>query len=440
MRSFSRMFSTPLRAGGVLGSIFGFVSDFLQPIAPVGYYLSCFCLAFLFIIICIKLIPVLDGFLKNRYESVWFLPLALTLVVFSGLLATANFVSETFGEDNKGVISSHVPALEQIQLNLVVGQYKTFAPEALRTKGSLGDVQGGPNLPAIRFEDKSDKDSLGQDFEPNSPTIRVKDKSDDALLGQDSSIKPAEGTVEDVSEEMDYGTVEQLNESLIVGDIEGIENFLASGGDLTLLKSPLPEFNGYGDSIIINAIKNNHMTIDKVLNYLVKEGVIRLEDLFVVCPYSGEGNKFWQEINKVESEKIVKENNDSYKLANRKYRKELRTARLEAISQIPCNAFDGDDDISRCEEKRKERIELILSNKGISEPKMNDHLRVNPYNSSPSMAKNTLYNEAVIAGNSMAIKFLKNSGVTLSKDGIFVLENGTTIPVPLNKTYLKADL
>ena len=96
-------------AFGILGAIGGFISDVLEPLAPVAKYLFGFCLAASLLLLFILL---LSAAWRRRLLPAF--ALSVTGLLVSGVL----LVLQTGDAESKGVLASHIPAIEQLQTGL----------------------------------------------------------------------------------------------------------------------------------------------------------------------------------------------------------------------------------------------------------------------------------------------------------------------------------
>src|SRR5690554_1273787 len=91
MKSFvQRNLGFPLKAGGVLGGITGFVGDVLQPIAPFGFYIAAFCVVVLLVIL-LSPNSAIKSDLSSRFSDYWYGTSASSLISFSLLAYTRSY-------------------------------------------------------------------------------------------------------------------------------------------------------------------------------------------------------------------------------------------------------------------------------------------------------------------------------------------------------------
>ena len=111
---FNQLKNTPL-VPAVIG-LFGFISDFLTPLAPFSSYLF-FISAFLIVLIII--IMLVKTSLQEKIAPIF--TLLITLFILSGVLFA---LQENTNTDSKeyGVLASQIPALKTLQSSLGVIQ------------------------------------------------------------------------------------------------------------------------------------------------------------------------------------------------------------------------------------------------------------------------------------------------------------------------------
>ncbi len=98
-------------AGGYMG-LFGFIADFLSPIAPFSSYLF---FASAFMVVFILIIMVVKSTLQEKIAPA--LVVSITLLVISGSLYAVQEEPET-GSTNYGVLATQIPALQTLQSSL----------------------------------------------------------------------------------------------------------------------------------------------------------------------------------------------------------------------------------------------------------------------------------------------------------------------------------
>ena len=124
MENIKRNLAVPLQTGGVIGGVFGFVGDVLQPVAAIGAMLAVAGVIVLLISLCLKVIPPIDSSLKNKFANYWYAPFALTIILFSAVTYGAYLISDKYGEDGNGVMASYVPGIDKLQESLGIVEKK----------------------------------------------------------------------------------------------------------------------------------------------------------------------------------------------------------------------------------------------------------------------------------------------------------------------------
>lgn len=136
MIDLKRIFAQPLKVGAILGGVFGFISDFLQPIAEVGYIIATGCVVAILITLIMKIISPVDNFLYKKYSNVWYAPMFFTLVIFSAFLIAANYASLHIGKNQQGIIATKSTFISKIQKNLMTIEESLSEIQELQKEGN----------------------------------------------------------------------------------------------------------------------------------------------------------------------------------------------------------------------------------------------------------------------------------------------------------------
>lgn len=113
-------FSTPIKIGGILGEVFGFVADVLKPLADIGHYF--FIAGFIAILISLILysVPFCNKPIKLLLKDYWYAPFFITVTIFSTLLLVSNYASKEYGDPNRGYIAKNVFIFEKLQNDIFI--------------------------------------------------------------------------------------------------------------------------------------------------------------------------------------------------------------------------------------------------------------------------------------------------------------------------------
>lgn len=221
MKSFvQRNLGFPLKAGGVLGGITGFVGDVLQPIAPFGFYIAAFCVVVLLVSLLLLISPF-NSDLSSRFSDYWYAPFASALIIFSILSYGANYYSESNG-DGHGVLAANIPAVDRLQQELGLIQAR------------LNDISENTKETAENTAKIAD----------NTADISKEVEESNTILG---GVKKE--TSDDPRKELSNMGVnwsrESLYDAVLSGDIKVLTLFIAGG---MTSKDAFHSFNGYAFS------------------------------------------------------------------------------------------------------------------------------------------------------------------------------------------------
>lgn len=231
-KSIHRVFFSPLKVGGILGGVFGFISDFLQPLAPVGYMIAFTLFIFILITLVLKVIPSANQYFYSTFPHVWYAPLLVTLIVLCSLLSLSNFFSEKYGEKNKGIAATAIPFVGEVQERLI----------------SIDERLGRIERQQVVSDSKIDVIREGQN------TIS--------------------GTM--------HLNIHTLKQAVLSGNLEAVKEFHRLGGDLNVVSDPFPGEMGDGEAIVISLVKNKHKSVIPILAYLENSGAFDINYLFPV--------------------------------------------------------------------------------------------------------------------------------------------------------------
>ncbi len=237
--------------GGVLATCAGIITDVLTPLSSLGVWAA-------MVMIGLGLTVMLIGSLKpkafenadNALRDLWYVPLAVSLFISGGVIASLYQFNKTNG-NNQGQIASKVSVVSDFQKQV----------------GLLEEI------------DRTLKESLIV----QKQNLTVQKQSLDQHIGirEDS---------QELSKTLSF-SLDALYDALLRGDVGKLKRFKANGenlGDIYIARNMVEA------PLILMAIRHNTRDIDNVLAYLHSERVLDFSASNKIKPaYSAAYNTFW---------------------------------------------------------------------------------------------------------------------------------------------------
>lgn len=117
MQKLKSGFKLTATLGLAVSSLFGFISDFLYPIAPFAIYLFLLSISIFAISVFVRFIPKFNNYIETSIPDYWYLPVAATLIVSSAVfLFSYNLSNER--SDEGGFLASEFGIFERMQQDI----------------------------------------------------------------------------------------------------------------------------------------------------------------------------------------------------------------------------------------------------------------------------------------------------------------------------------
>lgn len=189
MSVLKRNLALPLKTGGILGAVLGFVGDVLQPIASIGETLAFVGVGVFLLSLCFIAIPPLDKYLKANFADYWYTPFAITTTLFIVITYGANLVSDKYGNDDNGVVAKYIPGVEKLQesLGIIDKSLKDIKSGQRITHGKLDNISEAQ----IVTHNKIDKANNEQTALSSKNYAAIKEvQVGQGLLKKETSLNP----------------------------------------------------------------------------------------------------------------------------------------------------------------------------------------------------------------------------------------------------------